>query len=344
MFITFTYILVVPVVVEDDPCVPNPCGDYSRPPQRNGNRCDCSCLPGMTGNPPNCRPECVINPDCPSDKACQNQKCIDPCPGTCGINAQCRVRNHIPICSCNRNYYGDPFSVCNPTTTTPRPIQIIQPCRPSPCGINADCTERNSAASCKCIRDYIGNPYVECKPECISNPECPSNLACVNQHCVDPCPGVCGANAYCVVTNHVAQCRCDPGYTGDAFISCQRITTRPPRPTQRPDPCNPSPCGQNALCTDRNGGASCTCIQDYFGDPYVACRPECTINADCPSNKACQNLHCVDPCPGLCGINAQCKVINHIPTCTCNENYIGDPFTSCRLKPIRKYSNSFIKC
>merc|ERR1719234_1207347 len=24
--------------------------------------------------------------------------------------------------------------------------------------------------------------------------------------------------------------------------------------------------------------------QDYFGDPYVACRPECTINADCPSN------------------------------------------------------------
>jgi hypothetical protein len=24
----------------------------------------------------------------------------------------------------------------------------------------------------------------------------------------------------------VANCRCDPGYTGNAFISCQRVTTR----------------------------------------------------------------------------------------------------------------------
>ena len=116
------------------------------------------------------------------------------------------------------------------------------------------------------------------------------------------------------------------------------FVSAPPQITQRPDPCNPSPCGSNALCSNRNGAASCQCIQDYFGDPYVACRPECSINADCPSDKACQRLKCVDPCPGLCGINAQCKVINHIPTCTCNEGYIGDPFTSCRLKPIRKFT------
>ena len=93
------------------------------------------------------------------------------------------------------------------------------------------------------------------------------------------------------------------------------IVSAPPRITQRPDPCNPSPCGSNAECTDQNGAASCRCIQDYFGDPYVACRPECTINADCPSNKACSRLHCVDLCPGLCGTNAECRVINHIPTC-----------------------------
>jgi hypothetical protein len=28
--------------------------------------------------------------------------------------------------------------------------------------------------------------------------------------------------------------------------------------------------------------------------------------------------------------------MNHVPTCTCIQGYIGDPFTSCRLKPIRK--------
>ena len=110
--------------------------------------------------------------------------------------------------------------------SAPRPIEVIQPCNPSPCGINADCQERNNAASCKCIADYIGNPYIECKPECVVNAECPRDKACVNQKCKDPCPGVCGAYAYCTATNHNAICQCEPGYTGNAFVACQRITTR----------------------------------------------------------------------------------------------------------------------
>ena len=110
--------------------------------------------------------------------------------------------------------------------SAPRPIEVIQPCNPSPCGINAECQERNNAASCKCIADYIGNPYIECKPECVVNAECPRDKACVNQKCKDPCPGVCGAYAYCTATNHNAVCQCEPGYTGNAFIACQRITTR----------------------------------------------------------------------------------------------------------------------
>ena len=109
---------------------------------------------------------------------------------------------------------------------TSRPVEVIQPCNPSPCGRNADCTELRGAASCRCIRDYIGNPYIECKPECVVNAECPRDKACLNQHCRDPCPGVCGAHATCSVANHAPQCRCDPGYEGDAFVACRRITTR----------------------------------------------------------------------------------------------------------------------
>ena len=107
-----------------------------------------------------------------------------------------------------------------------QPVIAVDPCNPSPCGINALCSERNDAASCTCIRDYTGNPYIECKPECVVNAECPRHLACVNQHCVDPCPGVCGAHATCSVQNHYPLCRCDPGYEGDAFVSCRKITTR----------------------------------------------------------------------------------------------------------------------
>ena len=247
------------------------------------------------------------------------------------------------------------------SATTRRP-EIIQPCNPSPCGINADCIARGNAASCKCINDYTGNPYIECKPECVVNGECPRHLACVSQKCKDPCPGICGVNAKCYVTNHLPVCKCDPGYTGDAFVACQRITTCkfkifsqmfqlgliskylvPPRiSTERVDPCSPSPCGENAQCTTRGNAASCKCIRDYFGDPYVACRPECTTSAECPANKACQNFKCVDPCPGLCGVNAQCRVINHVATCTCNTGYVGDPFRSCQLRPSSEYFDGLV--
>ena len=105
------------------------------------------------------------------------------------------------------------------------------------------------------------------------------------------------------------------------------------------DPCNPSPCGSNAVCNTRGGNnraAACQCIPEYFGDPYVACRPECLVNSDCPTTKQCRNLRCVDPCPGLCGTNAYCQVANHLPVCVCNQGYIGDPFVSCRRPPLRK--------
>ena len=64
---------------------------------------------GYIGAPPNCRPECIINGDCNRQQACSNQHCINPCYGVCGLNSECTVRNHLPICKCSRGYDGDPF-------------------------------------------------------------------------------------------------------------------------------------------------------------------------------------------------------------------------------------------
>lgn len=102
------------------------------------------------------------------------------------------------------------------------------------------------------------------------------------------------------------------------------------------EPCNPSPCGSNAVCKERNGAGSCSCQPEYFGDPYVGCRPECVQNSDCDRSKACSNNKCKDPCPGVCGINAECRVQNHAPICLCLEGYNGDPSTSCELRQLCK--------
>lgn len=95
------------------------------------------------------------------------------------------------------------------------------------------------------------------------------------------------------------------------------------------DPCALSPCGANAICD--NG--ECRCLPEYIGNPYEACRPECILNSECARDKTCLKNKCKDPCPGICGQNAQCDVVNHIPVCSCPSGYIGDPFVSCRVQP-----------
>ena len=59
-----------------------------------------------------CPGSCGRNAQC-SVKACVNQKCVDPCPGVCGNNARCQVTNHNPVCQCPPGYQGDPSSQCS---------------------------------------------------------------------------------------------------------------------------------------------------------------------------------------------------------------------------------------
>lgn len=106
--------------------------------------------------------------------------------------------------------------------------------------------------------------------------------------------------------------------------------TRPPEPVT---PCIPSPCGTNAVCREHNGAGACTCLSEYYGNPYEGCRPECLVNSDCTSNKACIANKCKDPCPGICGPNAECHTLAHNPSCTCFTGYSGDPFRYCSPIP-----------
>lgn len=99
--------------IPPNPCTPSPCGPNSQCQVVVG-QAQCGCVAGMIGSVPNCRPECIISSDCPSSQACMNQKCVDPCPGTCASNAECKVVNHSPLCICTSGYTGDGFRNCLP--------------------------------------------------------------------------------------------------------------------------------------------------------------------------------------------------------------------------------------
>lgn len=172
-----------------------------------------------------CRTECDSDDDCDNDKTCTNTRCIDPCPGACGINAYCQGLQHKPICSCPAGYTGDAYSRCKNIeldspkeyVTTPRPAS---PCSPSPCAYNAQCSVEYNVAKCTCLHGYEGDPYTECRPECVSNNECDRDKACIENKCQDPCDGICGVNALCEVDNHNPICYCPTHLTGDPFSRC----------------------------------------------------------------------------------------------------------------------------
>lgn len=198
----------------------------------------CSCIPGFIGRPPTCRPECITSTECPLNQACSNQKCIDPCPGSCGIESVCQVVNHHPICMCKPGYTGDPFVKCsiigNIITYGNKWKKLIEvilvqeiierppenPCKPSPCGFNSLCKIIGDTPSCSCLPNFVGNPP-NCRPECVSNSECENHLACINQKCQDPCArGICGLNTECRVVSHTPNCICLTGFSGDPFTQC----------------------------------------------------------------------------------------------------------------------------
>lgn len=103
-----------PVIVQENvnPCVPSPCGPSSQC-RVVGSHAACSCLPNYVGRAPNCRPECTINEECPSNLACQAERCRDPCAGSCGAQTTCIVVKHSPVCNCQTGFTGDPFSGCS---------------------------------------------------------------------------------------------------------------------------------------------------------------------------------------------------------------------------------------
>lgn len=305
-----------------DLCDPSPCGNNALCTVHDG-AARCTCIPPYIGNAYiGCKPECLVNSDCSSDLSCLNQHCRNPCLGVCGNNAQCEVINHIPICSCLQGYIGDPFQACKVDIVGPKE----NPCSPSLCGPYSVCRVVNDRAVCSCSPGFYGVPPM-CRPECVVNSECPQHLACIEQKCSDPCPGSCGLNAYCHVSNHNPLCSCPPGYTGYPLVECSEDVAKGVGST----PCLPSPCGPNAECRVNENRAVCSCMVGMFGAP-PNCRPECIINQDCPNHLACLQSKCSDPCMGSCGYNAKCSAQNHRPVCECYEGYEGDALFGCNLK------------
>ncbi|XP_051175815.1 neurogenic locus notch homolog protein 1 [Leptopilina boulardi] len=205
----------------ENPCK---CGDNANCEVIN-HQAKCTCPPNWQGNPYiSCRAECTYDSDCSRGKpVCYYSKCVNPCEGACGVNANCELRGTTPVCSCPKDMTGDPFTSCRPFT----PEDL---CEPNPCGVNAKCTPGHDNTGkerpvCTCPQGYIGNALSSCqRGECFTDNECPNNRACIDYSCQNPCRGhECATSAICEPRNHIAVCTCPDGTRGDAVVTCNPI-------------------------------------------------------------------------------------------------------------------------
>lgn len=351
-----------------NPCLVNdPCGTNAECFVRN-NQPECRCRSGYRGNPRDvCRiVGCLSNNECPSDKRCINEQCVNPClyENVCSPRAECLAQNHMAVCKCPPGLFGNPYIDCKPeprhecihdTDCSPTLACINSKCKDpcielTPCNQPSKCQVIPSAPVrtmiCICPEGYISSGSGSCKQMeltrvvgCISDSECAPERSCINSICRDPCN--CGQNALCRIKEHKPVCTCEQGFDGNPEIGCIKIgcssndecsgqhscVNRQCVPV-----CNTDTCGSRAECTGINHRAICTCPPGFSGDPSTACvRLECQSDSQCPLDKACINHKCENPCEktAKCDINEICSVYNHRPECSCPPGFVSDIQKGC---------------
>jgi len=291
-------------VEKPDPCDPSPCGPGAVCTVNPLGNAICRCQPGLIPNPDTitgCKPECVVDPDCPGDYICEQQKCIqrpDPCdPSPCGPGALCTVGpSGNPICRCEPGLIPNPDTItgCKPECRidpdcgsrdyiceNQKCVLKPDPCDPSPCGPGTMCmANKLGNPICRCLAGLIPKPdtITGCGPECVFDPDCSTGYICDNQKCVE-----------------------------------------------KPDPCDPNPCGGGAIATTIGDSCDCKCPSGSFGDPYQKCtQGECQRDEECTDQEACVDYYCINPCMDLtCQKEYFCRVIRHVPVC--GKEYTPEP-------------------
>lgn len=216
---------------------------------------------------------------------------------------------------------------------------------------------------CSCEQGYDGNPEVQCTHiGCRSDDECSTTHSCINRQCVPACASdTCGPQTECYGINHNPVCECLPGYSGNPKLGCNVIGCKSDSecPSEKAcinqkceNPCEQQPCITKEICRAYNHKAECSCPPGTISGLYGACMQldaVCRDDSDCPSQTACINSECINPCNATqpCGVNAECKVLDTVPVrtmiCVCIEGYQGNAAVQCDRSMLYEFISHFIQ-
>jgi hypothetical protein len=140
----------------------------------SNHKAKCSCKYSLVINQlgqltcPDRQVECRVHNDCPSNQACNNLRCKNPCSAqNCGAGKECQVLDHTAFCICTDG--------CNPTASIcfkdkgcPSNQACIKykcedPCAGASCPGNTPCIVEDHKALCKfCPPGFTTDPNYGC--------------------------------------------------------------------------------------------------------------------------------------------------------------------------------------
>ncbi|GIY16941.1 uncharacterized protein CDAR_425031 [Caerostris darwini] len=268
----------------------------------------CDCKPGIAGDKCEVIDDCVNGKykDCSGEKGIcvydqKEEKALCKCSGNtkyddkenicrvcnCGDNGICSFKNGEKTCECNAGY-----------------ASVNGTCIRCACGDKGTCSFVNGVKKCECDAGYIENDGI-CKQTCIADDECGNFGTCQKRGGSEFCdckPGITGDKCEVIddcVNGKYKDCSGEKGICvydqkeEKALCKCSGNTEY----DDRENICRVCNCGDNGICSFKNGEKRCECNAGYA-----------SVNGTCIS---CD-----------CGVKGTCSFVNGVKKCECNAGYV----------------------
>lgn len=83
-----------------------------------------------------------------------------------------------------------------------------------------------------------------------------------------------------------------------------------------------------------------------FNDFVPCCAAWCQSDSECGLTEQCVQGQCSNPCEtrGVCGMNAECRIYNHVKQCSCPTGFTGNHSVECVRSKLSSKTSVFVEC
>jgi probable HAF family extracellular repeat protein len=190
--------------------------------------------------------------NCVADETCEGRDCSG--------NGVCSVAGGISACACADGYTGTECETCYPGYHDEEGSCVLdETCLDSTCAGRGVCADDDGIVSCTCDDGYTGASCAECAGGYHREGE-----ACVVD---ETCDGrTCSGHGTCLVTDGLASCSCEAGYTGGDCEACyEGYHDDGVGGCALDEVCLSGSCSGRGTCDDTGGVATCACYPGWGG-------------------------------------------------------------------------------